>query len=42
MITGIYALQFNFDLTYIGQSIDIESRTSRHLRELEKKHHYNS
>lgn len=41
MTIGIYALQFNDDLTYIGQSIDVESRIHRHIRELKSNIHYN-
>lgn len=43
MTCGIYLLKFdNFDKVYIGKSVDISSRTSRHLTYLRSNTHYNT
>jgi group I intron endonuclease len=40
--SGIYALNFNGGTNiYIGQSQDIDARTSRHIRDMQKQNHYN-
>lgn len=42
MSCGIYLLKFNnFDKVYIGKSVDISSRTKRHIKYLQSKTHYN-
>lgn len=41
-ISGIYALNFNNGShIYIGQSQDISTRVSRHIREMQQQKHYN-
>jgi group I intron endonuclease len=42
-ICGIYMMSFNdYNLIYIGQSIDIHKRFSRHLSDLRANRHYNN
>lgn len=41
-ISGIYALNFNNGTSiYVGQSQDINTRISRHMREMQQQKHYN-
>lgn len=42
MASGIYKLSFKeFDKVYIGKSVNIPARTSKHINELQKGAHYN-